>query len=48
MLGNKLSQHSLQLKKVQNSIELYEKLIIDKREKGEISIFLEDMLNKLN
>ena len=47
MLGNKLSQHSLQLKKVQNSIELYEKLIIDKREKGEISIFLEDMLNKL-
>ena len=47
MLGNKLSQHSLQLKKVQNSIELYEKLIKDKREKGENAIFLEDMLNKL-
>ena len=47
MLGNKLSQHSLQLKKVQNSIELYEQLIINKKEKGENALFLEDMLNKL-
>ena len=47
MLGSKLSQQSLQLKKVQNSIELYEKLIIEKREKGENAVFLEDMLNKL-
>ena len=46
-IGNELNQNSLQLKKIQKSIELYEQLIIEKKQKGENAIFLDDMLNKL-
>ena len=44
---NELNKHNLQLKQVQKSIELYEQIIMDKKEKRENTIFLEDMLKKL-
>ena len=47
MVGKELNQHTLQLKQVQKSIDLYEQIIMDKKEKKENTIFLEDMLNKL-
>ena len=47
MVGKELNQHTLQLKQVQKSIDLYEQIIIDKKQKRENTIFLEDMLNKL-
>ena len=46
-IGKELNQHSLQLKQIQNSIDLYEQLIMEKKDKKENTIFLEDMLNKL-
>ena len=46
-IRNELNQNSLQLQQVQKSIDLYKQLIIDKKEKNENTIFLEDMLNKL-
>ena len=47
MVGKELNQHTLQLKQVQKSIDLYEQIIMDKKQKRENTIFLEDMLNKL-
>ena len=42
-----LNQYYIQLRQVQNSIQLYEQIIIDKKNKSENIIFLEDMQNKL-
>ena len=47
MVGKELNQHTLQLKQVQKSVDLYEQIIMDKKQKRENTIFLEDMLNKL-
>ena len=47
MVGKELNKHTLQLKQVQKSIDLYEQIIMDKKQKRENTIFLEDMLNKL-
>ncbi len=47
MVGKELNQHTLQLKQVQKSIDLYKQIIMDKKQKRENTIFLEDMLNKL-
>ena len=46
-IGNEINQHTLQLKQVQKNINLYERIIIDKKQKSENTVFLEDMLNKL-
>ena len=46
-IGKELNQHSVQLNQIQKSIDLYEQLIREKKDKKENAIFLEDMLNKL-
>ena len=46
-VGKELNQLTLQLNHVKKNIDLYEQIIMDKKEKRENIIFLEDMLNKL-
>ena len=47
IVSKELKQYSLQLKQVQKNIQLYQRIIIDRKIKNEATIFLEDMLNKL-
>ena len=47
IITKELKQYSLQMKQIQKNIKLYEQIIVDKKMKGEKTIFLEDMLSKL-
>ena len=47
IISKELNQYSMQLKQIQKSIILYERIIIDRKMKSEKTFFLEDMLNKL-
>ena len=45
--GKELFNYIEQRKKIKSNINLYEKLISEKRQRGEITLFLEDVLEKL-